>query len=114
MTTKKSPFKNLKLLFVKKKGKEVGESITSLNEEDPKKEDTEYETKFEEESEQESEPDNTMGDITDIPMGEYKRRMRVDIRPGLVQPAIPATTNFELKGHILTQLKEIPFYGKYH
>ncbi|XP_023757312.1 uncharacterized protein LOC111905824 [Lactuca sativa] len=37
-----------------------------------------------------------------------------DTGPGLVQPTIPATATFELKGHILTQLKEIPFYGKYH
>ena len=32
----------------------------------------------------------------------------------LFNPAIRATTNFELKGHILAQLKDIPFYGKDH
>lgn len=29
-------------------------------------------------------------------------------------PAIPATTTFELKGPILSGLKEVPFYGKDH
>ena len=112
MTTKKSPFKNLKSVFGKKKGKQVGESSKILKDEgtesNPMKEDIEYETEkegsgteSEEESEQDSEHDNTMVDIAYITMGEYKRRMRVDIRPGLVQPAIPTTKNFELKGHIL-------------
>ena len=54
-----------------KKGKKVGESNIALKDEDPKKEDTKYETEFEEESEQE------------------------------MQPVIPTTANFELKGHIL-------------
>ena len=31
-----------------------------------------------------------------------------------MQPAIPATTTFELKRHILIVLKDIPFSGKDH
>ena len=42
------------------------------------------------------------------------RRMREDTGIGLVQPIIPNTTSFELKGHIHAQLKDIPFYGKDH
>ena len=45
-------------------------------------------------------------------MGANKKRIRDDAGPGLVQPAIPATTTFELKGHILFALKDIPFFGK--
>lgn len=55
-----------------------------------------------------------MADIADIPMGEYKRRMCDDTGPRLVQPVAPATANFELKDHILAQLKDILFYGKDH
>ncbi|KAL7598776.1 hypothetical protein Lser_V15G25946 [Lactuca serriola] len=55
-----------------------------------------------------------MADIADILMGDYKKRIRDGTRLGLVQPAIPATANFELKGHILAQLKDIPFHGKEH
>ena len=47
-------------------------------------------------------------------MEEYKRRMHDDNIPGLMQPAIPVTFNFKLKWHILSQLKDIPFYGKDH
>ena len=55
-----------------------------------------------------------MANIDDITMGEYKKRMRNDIGPGLVQTTIPATATFELKGNILAQLKDMPFYGKDH
>ena len=55
-----------------------------------------------------------MANIDEVPMGEWKKRMRDDTGPGLVQPAIPATATFELKGHILAQLKEIPFHGRDH
>ena len=55
-----------------------------------------------------------MADIAYISMEAYKKRIRVDTGPGLVQPEILATTNFELKGHILVQLKDIPFYEKDH
>ncbi|XP_023748419.1 uncharacterized protein LOC111896683 [Lactuca sativa] len=47
-------------------------------------------------------------------MGEWKKRIRDDTGPGLVQSVIPATTTFKHKGHILAQLKEISFYGKDH
>lgn len=58
--------------------------------------------------------EDEMANISDIAMGEYKRRMRNVTRSGLVQPMIPTTTNFELKGHILAELKDIPCYGKDH
>lgn len=35
-----------------------------------------------------------------------------DNGPGLVPPEIPVATNFELNGHILSMLKDIPFSGK--
>ncbi|XP_023746957.1 uncharacterized protein LOC111895073 [Lactuca sativa] len=38
--------------------------------------------------------------------------MREDTGPGLVQPTLPTNANLKLKGHILAQLKELPFYGK--
>ncbi|XP_023766971.1 uncharacterized protein LOC128127960 [Lactuca sativa] len=53
-----------------------------------------------------------MANINEMSMGEWKKRMRDDTDPRLVQPAIPATANFELKGHILSQLRDIPSYGK--
>ena len=52
-----------------------------------------------------------MASITFISMEEYKKRMREDTRPGLVKSTNPATKNFELKGHILARLKDIPVYG---
>ena len=52
--------------------------------------------------------------IEEMSMGAYKKRIREDMGLGLVQPAIPATATFELKGHILTALKDIPFFGKDH
>lgn len=54
-----------------------------------------------------------MANIAEMTMEEYKKWMR-DNRSGLVQPEIPNTTNFELKGHILSILKYIPFYRKVH
>lgn len=115
-TSKNSPLKNLKVVFSKKNGKKVGESnFSSVADEDPKKEDIEYEeTESEEESGFEDEPANTMANIDEVPMGEWKKRIHDDTGPGPVQPVIPATATFELKGHILAQLKEIPFYGKDH
>lgn len=35
-----------------------------------------------------------------------------DNTPGLVPPEIPSKRSFELKGHILSMLKDIPFAGK--
>lgn len=55
-----------------------------------------------------------MVDIFDMSMQAYKRRMHEDTRPGLVEPTIPDTTSFKLKGNILAQLIDIPFYGKDH
>ena len=100
---------DLESIIRKQKDKAIGESSGF----DKKIEDFEPNTpEFEEENETESEEE--MENIADIPMGEYKRRMHDDTGPGLMQPAIPATSNFELKGHILAQLKDIPFYGKGH
>lgn len=52
-----------------------------------------------------------MADIADMTMETYKKRICEDTGPGLVQPKIPATANFKLKGHILFALKDISFYG---
>ena len=109
----KSPFKSLKSVFGKKKGKKVGESNNT-------KEDTEYDTEKEgsesdiKGSDLKGELANTMANIADLTMVECKKRMRDDTGSGLVQPAIPTTATIELKGHILAQLKDIPFYGKDH
>ena len=104
---KKSPFKDLKSGFGKMRGKKVGESSSQKSEQskiesfehNPIPKETEYETKTEtkEESDQESEPDNTMANIADMSMGEWKKRMHDDTRKGLVQPVIPTTGNFELE-----------------
>ena len=119
-SSKNSPLKNLKVVFSKKKGKKVGESnFSSVVDEDPKKEDTEYETErgeseTKEESELEGELAKPMANIDEVPMGEWKKRIRNNTGPGLMQPVILTTATFELKGHILTQLKEILLYGKDH
>lgn len=55
-----------------------------------------------------------MADIPDISMETYKKRICDDTEPNLVQPTIPATPTFELKGHILAAIKDIPFSGKEH
>lgn len=52
--------------------------------------------------------------ITIMMMEEYKRRMHNDNNLRLVPPSIPAATRFELKGHILSMLKDIPFSRKDH
>lgn len=65
-------------------------------------------------SKTESEPKANMTDIANIMMEAYKRRMHDDTRPGLVQATMPNTPTFVLKGHILAQMKDIPFYGKDH
>lgn len=53
-----------------------------------------------------------MEDITTMSMDEYKRHVRNDNRWGLDPPKIPTTTKFELPGHILGMLQDLPFYGK--
>ena len=55
-----------------------------------------------------------MANIADMSTGAYKKRIRDDIGLVLLQPTIPATSTFELKGHILAALKDVPFYGKDH
>lgn len=65
-------------------------------------------------SEPENEPRNEMMNIEEMSMGAYRKRIWDDVGLGLVQPAIPAIATFELKGHILSALKDIPFYGKDH
>lgn len=47
-------------------------------------------------------------------MHKYIRRIHNDNGSSLVPPKIPAATKFELKGHILTMLKDIPLNGKDH
>ncbi|XP_023751176.2 uncharacterized protein LOC111899567 [Lactuca sativa] len=117
-SSKSSPLKNLKSVFNKKKSSKSGASSASIAIEDPIKEDTEYETEEEEaltfghDFDSGDELAIIMANIDEVPMGEWKKKMRDDTVPGLVQPAIPATATFELKGHIPAQLKEIPFYGK--
>ena len=115
-SSKNSPLKNFKSVFGKKRSSKAGASSASLSTEDPIPKDTEYETEEESEHTSDIEEDlaTAMANIDEIPMGEWKKRMRDDTGPGLVQPAIPATATFELKGHILAQLKEIPFHGRDH
>ena len=55
-----------------------------------------------------------MKNIDDMNLEAYKKRIREDIDPRLVQLAIPTTATFELKGHILSAIKDIPFSGKDH
>ena len=120
---KKSPFKELKSIFGKKKGKSVGESSNQKKDErniesfeqDPNPQDSEYETKTKlklENSKPKDEPKNEMENIVDMSMQAYKKRIREGPDPGVVQPAIPATATFKLKGHILSALKDVPFSEK--
>ncbi|XP_023762711.1 uncharacterized protein LOC111911152 [Lactuca sativa] len=55
-----------------------------------------------------------MANIDEMAMGDYKKCIRDDVGPRLVHPTIPTNATFELKGHIFTALKDIPFYGKDH
>lgn len=55
-----------------------------------------------------------MADIADMTMEAYKKRIIEVISLGLVQQTIPASATFELKEHILTALKDIPFSKKDH
>lgn len=55
-----------------------------------------------------------MAEITDMTMEEYKKLIRKDNIPGLLQPEIPATAKFKLKGHILAMFKCIMFFVKDH
>lgn len=97
--------------FIKKK-KDKSNSLKKLI---PKKEsgyDPESET--DKRSEPGSETKSIMTDIHDMKMESYNKRIREDTGPGLVQPTIPATTTFELKGNNHTTQKDIPFSGKDH
>lgn len=60
-----------------------------------------------------SEP-KKMVDITTMKMEEYNRRMRDDNRSRLMRPKIPLATKFDVKGHMLNMLNDIPFFGKDH
>ena len=53
-----------------------------------------------------------MADITRITMGDYKKRLCEDNGPGIVSFETPVERSLELKGHILSMLKDIPFPGK--
>lgn len=44
-------------------------------------------------------------------MEEYKRRRHDDNGIRIVPPKIPTNMKFELTGHILSMLKDIPFLG---
>lgn len=107
------PVEDPKSILHIKKNKAIRES--SGKEKIQGKKVVDYEPKapeFEEESDTELKEE--MENIAGIIMEEYKKNMRDYIGQGLVQPAIPATANFELKGQILTQRKEIPFDRKDH
>lgn len=117
-----SPLKDPESAFHKKKNKNVGESSNTFEsnkfehfEKTPSKKEVGYEleTKNDSEDEIHSELDE-MANITHMTMEEYKKRMHDDTWSGLVHHKIPIITNFELKGHILFMLIDIPFYGKYH
>lgn len=47
-------------------------------------------------------------------MGEHNKRVCINNGPGLAPPEMPVENNFELKGHILMMLKDIPFSKKDH
>ena len=66
------------------------------------------------ESDEDDEPNSIMADIADISLETYKKRICDNTGSGLMQPTIPATGTFELKGHILSTLKEIPLTRKDH
>ena len=53
-----------------------------------------------------------MTNITTMMIGEYKKRLRNDNGLRLVPPEIPIERVFELKGNILSMLKDIPFFRK--
>ncbi|KAL7595523.1 hypothetical protein Lser_V15G29447 [Lactuca serriola] len=55
-----------------------------------------------------------MVNIDEMAMGDYKKCIRDDVGSVLVHPTVPANATFELKGHILIALKDIPFYKKDH
>jgi len=54
---------------------------------------------------------NEMADIANMTLEEYATRTTNAERTGVVRPTIPNNTNFELKGHILHMLRDIPFNG---
>lgn len=53
-----------------------------------------------------------MADITRMTMGDNKNIIHEEHGPCLVPPEIPAKRSFELKCHILSMLKDIPFTRK--
>lgn len=112
--------------FQKKKDKKVGESsnkfqsdkvesfnITQDNKGERFKPETNSDSEWDDKRER-GESDNTMGDITKMIMKEYRMRIRDDNGSRIMIPKIPATVDFELKGHILNMLKDITFFGKNH
>lgn len=65
-------------------------------------------------SDREAESDtntNEMADIANMTLEEYATMNANADRTGVVCPTIPNNTNFELKGHILHMLRDIPFNG---
>jgi len=52
-----------------------------------------------------------MADIANMTLEEYATQTTQTFQMGVVRPTIPNNTNFELKGHILHMLREIPFNG---
>ena len=124
-TPKKTPLQELKSAFSRKSGKKIGESSSTPKDKSKVEEfgpvsnphESEYESDPEFKifaSEPKDEQEDEMENIEEMSMGAYKKQIREDVGPSLVQPAILATATFELKGHILTALKDIPFYGKDH
>ena len=113
------PLEDLKPAFHKKKGKKGASSNTfksekfELFERTPDKKEIGYDPKTSiEESSDEEEIKSKVEEIVDITrmtMGDYKKRIREEYGPGLVPPEILSKRSFELKGHILSMLKDIPF-----
>lgn len=55
-----------------------------------------------------------MMDITTMTMEDYNRWMRYDNGLGIIIYEIPDELNFEIKGHILNMLTDIPLFRKNH
>lgn len=116
------PLEDLQIVFHKKKYKRVNESSSSFQldkfksfEKTSDKKGIGYDPGTKSDSKEEVKSKvKEMAGITTMTMEEYKRRIRNENDPGLVAPEFPVAKNFELKGHILSMLKDIPFFGKDH
>lgn len=116
------PLEDPESAFHKKKDKKIDESSSTFQsekfesfEKNHDKKGIRYELETESDLEEKIKTEiDEMADITTMTMEEYKRRMCNDNSTGFAPPTIPVVTSFELKGHILLMLKDIPFFGKDH